>query len=184
MKNIFGYNFAESWKEISPRLAGLDKVVNLNVKMFVELDVERGAVVDSDCSPIQVQSFMIRVAVALSYCNVICTRLASMAVQAQENLDKVRAQKSAMLMGTAKSDAALERMLGIDPDVSSLKWEAADYEVAQGYADRTFDTLKKDAENWRARFYGAHQDRKLTPGLNDPGPEGSGQGGVPPRIGG
>jgi len=187
MKEIFGhYRFAEKWAEINPRMAFADKEVNLDIGLFAGLDVERAAVVDSDCTPIQVQAFMIRVSVALSYCAVMIARLGGLLVGHQEKLETARAQKAASLVGQVKSDAALERQLGTDQALIAMKWEVEDLKVMQTYAENVFRVLTKDAENWRARFYGAQQDRKLTPGVEDPSwSHGPGAGrGVPPSYGG
>lgn len=184
MKTLFGfYNFPEKWSEINPRFADMDGEVNLNLQFFTELDVARADVVNSDCLPSQVQTFMVKVSVALSYCAVMAARIGGHLNQANERMDKLMAQKSSALGQTAKSDAALGRALSADLDIINLKWAIKDLEVMHQYTNDIFRTLQKDAENWRARFYGAHSDRKLTPGVNDPYTGGDDVG-VPPRIGG
>lgn len=189
MKTLFTfYNFPERWSEISPRMAALDSEVNLNLQFFTELDVARADVVNSDCTPFQIQQFMVKVSVALSYCAVMAARLGGHLNQANEQMDKMIARKSVELAPNVKSDAALGRALGTDLEVIELKWGIKDLEIAQTYCENIFKTLQKDAENWRARFYGAHSDKKLTPSVNDPytgGGDGDGMGaGLPPRIGG
>lgn len=188
MKTLFSfYNFPEKWADINPRMAFADSEVNLNLQFFTELDVARAEVVNSDCLPQQIQTFMVKVSVALSYCAVMAARIGGHLNQAQERMDKLVATKTAQFAPEAKSDAALGRKLSADLEIIELKWQIKDLEVMHGYSENIFKTLMKDAENWRARFYGAHSDRKLTPGVNEPytgegSPEMSG--GLPPRLGG
>lgn len=185
MKTLLdSYNFAENWAEINPRFAFGDKEVNLNIQFFTDLDVARCAVIGSDCTHIQIQDFMVRVTVALSYCNVMTARLGGILVQTQENLEKQKAIKAGALVGSVKSDAALERQLSIDSDLITLKWEVEDLKIMKDYTENIFKVLTKDAENWRARFYGAQQDRKLTPNVEAPYTGGNDDGAVPPPIGG
>lgn len=186
MKTLFSfYNFPEKWSEVNPRLAKLDEEVNLNIQFFTELDSARADVVNSDCTPIQIQTFMVKVSVALSYCAVMAARIGGHLNQANEQMDKLTARKSSEFAPNAKSDAALGRMLASDLELIELKWTIKDLEVAHKYAEDIFRTLMKDAENWRARFYGSHSDKKLTPGVEAPYTGGDDiEGGVPPRIGG
>lgn len=187
MKTLFSfYNFPEKWSEINPRFAFADSEVNLNLQFFTELDSARADVVNSDCTPIQIQTFMVKVSVALSYCAVMTARIGGHLNQANEKMDKLVASKASVLSSTVKSDAALTRALSADLDVIQAKWEIEDMKVMHTYACDIFKTLQKDAENWRARFYGAHSDKKLTPGVEAPdtGANGVYQGsGLPPRIG-
>lgn len=185
MKTLFSfYNFPEKWSEINPRFAFADAEVNLNLQFFTDLDVARADVVNSDCTPLQIQAFMVKVSVALSYCAVMTARIGGYLNQANEKMDKLVAQKSGILAPTAKSDAALTRAMSIDPEVIQAKWDIEDIKVMHSYSENIFKTLQKDAENWRARFYGAHSDKKLTPGVEAPDTGGDGYtGGLPPRLG-
>jgi len=186
MKTLFTfYNFPERWSEINPRFAFADSEVNLNLQIFTELDQARADVVNSDCTPFQIQTFMVKVSVTLSYCAVMAARIGGHLNQAQERMDKLVASKTATLAANAKSDAALGRALSADLDIIELKWQIKDLDVMHKYAEDIFKTLQKDAENWRARFYGAHSDKKLTPGVEAPytGADDA-EGGLPPRIGG
>jgi hypothetical protein len=190
VKTLFGfYNFPEKWSELNPRFAFADGEVNLNIQLFTELDESRASVVNSDCQPQQVATFMVKVAVALSYCGVMAARIGGHLNQAQENMDKLKARKVSALTSDPdptkrpKSDAALERVLASDIETIDLKWAIEDLKVMHQFCGDTFRTLQKDAENWRARYYGAQTDRKLTPGINEPwSPEA--EPGLPPRIGG
>lgn len=188
MKKLFSqYAFPESWAELNPRFAFADSEINLNIQFFTELDWERAQVVDSDCTPMQIQTFMVKVSVALSYATVMAARLGGHLNQARERMDNVTAARTSALSPSAKSDAALARQLTLDPDLIKAKWEVADLEVMHKYSEDVFRTLQKDAENWRARFYGAHSDRKLTPSVNEPytGGDVDVEAGIlPPRIGG
>ena len=189
MKTLFGSQFPEKWSEINSRFGFYDTQVNLDLQFFTRLDVEREAVADGDCLPEQIQAFMVKVSVALSYCNVIAARIGANLNVANEMMDKLVAKKSAALAATAKSDAALGRALGVDLEVIELKWQIKDLEVMHSFAEGVFKTLQKDAENWRARFYGAHSDKKLTPSVNDGEPYTGGSDGgydgksLPPRVG-
>lgn len=188
MKTLFTfYNFPELWSEISPRMAELDKEVNLSLKLFTDLDVARADVVNSDCTPIQIQEFMVKVSVTMSYCVVMAARLGGHLNQSQEQMDTLVAQKTAAIAPNVKSDAALGRALGADLEIIELKWTIEDFKVALSYAEGIFKTLQKDAENWRARYYGSQSDQKLTAGVNEPytGEHGGGfGGGLPPSFGG
>lgn len=186
MKTLFSsYNFPEKWSEINPRFAAFDNEVNLNLQLFTDLDVAREAVVSSDCLPFQIQEFMVKVSVTLSYCAVLTARVGGYLNQARCDMDYLIARKKGELGPTAKSQAALDSAINIDVEVIKAKWLVADIEVMHTYAQDIFKTLQKDAENWRARFYGAHSDKKLTPGVEAPdtGAHGGYQGGLPPRIG-
>jgi|CXWL01.1.fsa_nt_gi hypothetical protein len=188
MKTLFSfYNFPEKWSEINPRMAFADSEVNLNIQFFTELDVARADVVNSDCLPFQVQAFMVKVAIALSYCAVMAARIGGHLNQANEKMDKLVATKTAQFAPDAKSDAALGRKLAADLEIIELKWQIKDLEVMHEYTNNIFRTLQKDAENWRARYYGGQSERKLTPGVNEPymgeGPGMSGDG-LPPSLGG
>jgi len=189
MKTLFTYyNFPESWAELNPRFSGMDQDVNISLKLFTDLDAERAAVVDSDCLPQQVASFMVRVAVAMSYCSVVSARLGGHLNQAMERMDNLQAEKLSALFGNAdpalrpKSEAAANRAITVDAQVIKLKWEIEDLKVAKEYSENVFRTLQKDAENWRARYYGAQSDKKMTPGINAPD-DGERMSGYPPRIG-
>ena len=185
MKTLFTfYNFPEKWSDINPRFAFADSEVNLNIQFFTELDSARADVVNSDCLPSQIQQFMVKVSVALSYCAVMAARIGGHLNQANERMDKLVARKSGELAASAKSDAALGRAIGADLEVIELKWQIKDLEIMHQYTGDIFRTLQKDAENWRARFYGAHSDKKLTPSVNEPYTGGDeGMSGLPPRIG-
>ncbi len=185
MKTLFTfYNFPEKWSELNPRFGFADTEVNLNLQFFTELDEARARIVDSDCTPIQIQTFMVKVSVALSYATVMAARLGGHLNQANEQMDKLMARKSSELGASVKSDAALGRALGADLEVIEAKWQIKDLEVMHKYSEDIFRTLQKDAENWRARFYGAHSDKKLTPGVEAPDTGADGyRDGLPPRIG-
>jgi len=185
MKTLFSsYNFPERWSEINPRFAAFDNEVNLNLQLFTDLDVARAAVVSSDCLPFQIQEFMVKVSVTLSYAAVMSARIGGYLNDARCQYDLLVAKKKGELAATAKSQAALESAINSDLDVIKSKWLVADIEVMHKYSEDIFKTLQKDAENWRARFYGAHSDKKLTPGVEAPdtGAHGGYQGGLPPRI--
>lgn len=187
MKTLFSfYNFPERWSEINPRFAFADNEVNLNLAFFTELDVARAEVVNSDCTPQQVQSFMVKVAVALSYATVMAGRIGGHVNQASEKFDTLVAQKKSELAPTAKSQAALDSAVAVDLKVIEAKWMIKDLEIMHTYACDIFKTLQKDAENWRARFYGAHSDKKLTPSVNEPyvGEGGFAGDGLPPSLSG
>lgn len=178
MKTLFTYyNFPEKWAEINPRFAFGDSEVNLNIQFFTELDVARAEVVNSDCLPTQVQSFMVKVSVALSYATVMAARIGGHLNQAKNNMDVLVAQKKGALKDTVKSQAALDSAVASDLEVIKLKWFIADLEVMHKYSEDVFRTLQKDAENWRARYYGAQTDRKLTPSVEAPDVGGDGHAG-------
>lgn len=190
MKKLFGgHLFPESWNDLGPRFSELDAHPQLRIGFFLELDEARSNIVNSDATPFQIQDFMTKVAGALSYCAAMNITLGGHLNQANQAMDNLIAKKSGELSQTAKSDAALGRALGIDLEVIELKWGIKDLEIAIGYTENIFKTLQKDAENWRARFYGAQSDKKLTPGVNSPH-EGESDGGVfgkdglPPSFGG
>jgi hypothetical protein len=182
-------NFHESWAEIHPNLAAMDKEVNLNIKIFTDLAFAQAQVIDTDCLPSAVASFMVRVQVAMSYTNVMTARVGVMLNEYSMAYDKGRAQKAAALNNAEevakrpKSEAALERMLTIDPDLISLKWSIEDLKIAHEFCKDTFRTLQKGAEAWRARYYGAGADKNLTPGINESDPEERNVSAFPPRIG-
>ena len=183
--------FPESWGELNPSLAVLDKEVNLNMKIFTDLVVAQADVIDADCLPQAVGSFMVRVQVAMSYCVVQTARIGCKLNEYSMAMDRIRAQKATVLNNQEevakrpKSDAALERSLTIDPDLIALKWSIEDLKVAHKFCEDTFRTLQKGAEAWRARYYGAGADKNLTPGINDADEPGDGRvSAFPPRIGG
>jgi hypothetical protein len=185
MKTLFGfYQFPEKWAEINPRFSEMDGEVNMNLQLFTDLDVARAALVDSDCLPHQIQHFMVKVSVALSYCAVMAARIGGHLNQANELMDKLVATKSSKIAETAKSEAAIGRAVAADLEVINLKWGIKDLEVMHQYSGDIFRTLMKDAENWRARFYGAHSDKKLTPSVNAPFTGDEDGVGIPPRVGG
>lgn len=183
-------NFPQSWSELNPNLAVLDREPNLNLSIFTDLAEEQANVIDTDCLPGAVAHFMVKIQVVMSYTNVMAARVAFKLNEYGMAMDRVRAQKAAALNGNEevakrpKSDAALERALTIDPDLIALKWSIEDLKTVHEFCKDTFRTLQKGAEAWRARYYGAGADKNLTPGINAPD---DGEGSVsafPPSIGG
>ena len=162
------YQFPEKWSDLNPRFAVYDDMVNLNLKMFTDLDAERVVAMDSDCSPVMIQAMMCRVATSLSYCSALHCSIGGLLNMVSFELDKLTAARSGQLSQTAKTDAALARQLTIDLPLIESKWQVKDLEIMQKYAENMFKTLQKDSENWRSLFYGATADKKLTPSVNEP----------------
>lgn len=162
------YQFPEAWSELNPRFAIYDKMVNMSLAIFTDLDEERLRAMNSDCSPVMIHELMCRASTTLSYCTTLHCRIGGLLNMVNVELDNLTASKSAQLSQTAKSDASLARALTLDLQLIESKWQVKDLEIMRDYAQHMFWTLKQDAETWRSLYYGATSDRRLTPSVNEP----------------